>query len=338
MKKVISFICAMVLCIAVCPMAYAIHYSDVDTSTAQGKAILKMTECGILNGYPNGTFLPNGTLSRDEFVKIVNKTFGYQLTDETIPMFADVRPTDWAYHEIMIAQKAGYIHGVGNNLFAPQDKLTRQEVCVIMDRIQNYQNFLGKKFLIKDSVADWAKGSVEDSIACGLFTYPANGLFRATQPITRGEMCEAIAQYVQVSKPDIPETPPKPQTPITPLPNDNIHTEEERAKEAEVAAYLSDMVSEYQKTDLDKYCDDDLVKQNVRLLMNCMTKALGNRKQGAFLTREYLDTTFSKEIQSFSETYHSMTSDQVSLAKGLVSRFAVLHAIETVTEYFNINI
>lgn len=337
MKKLISFLCSLVFCISAVPMAHAVSYTDVDAATAEGKAISKMTECGILEGYPNGTFLPQASLSRAEFTKIINKTFGFQLMDEAIPMFSDIQATHWAYQEIKIAQKANYIQGVGNNQFAPDQKLTRQEVCVILDRIQNYQNFLGTKVVIQDTVADWARASVEKAIVCGLFANPTNGLFRATQPITRGEMCEAVAQYVQGSKPDVPVTPPKPQTPVVPLPSDNTHTAEERAKEAEVAAYLADIVSEYQKANLDNYCDDAFVKHTVRLLMDCMPVALEGRKQGTFLTRHYLDTNFPSEIQAFSRDYHSMTSEQVALAKGLMSRFATLYAIEAVTEYFGIN-
>lgn len=327
----------MLCCMIGFPNVLAIAYTDVDYTSAQGKAILKMTECGVINGYPNGNFLPNGTLSRAEFAKIVNKTFGFQIIDDGLPLFLDVKKTDWAYQEIRVAQKAGYIQGEGNNLFSPDKKLTRQEICVIMDRIHDYQNFLGQKIEIKDSVADWARESVENAIACGLFSYPPNGLFRATQPITRGELCDALVQYV-VSRPDLSPTQAKPLTPIEPLPDDNIHTDKERAKEAEVAAYLADIVTEYQKSKLEDYCDDAFVNQTIQILMNCMNEGLEMRGQGAFLSRDYLMKTFSDEIQTFYQNYRSMTTEQISLAKGLVSRFAVLHAIEVVTEYFEINL
>jgi hypothetical protein len=338
MKKLISLLCLAFLFVLLVPTAYAISYADVDSTSTQGKAILKMTENGILNGYPNGTFQPKETLTRAEFVKIVNKTFGFKLEDDLMIPFSDVEKTNWAYSEIRIAQKAGYIQGEGNHIFSPGKQLTRQEVCVILNRINHYQNFLGQQIVIKDKVADWAKDSVEAAIACGLFSYPTDGKFRGTEPITRGEMCEAVVQYVS-NHTDVvePQPQPTPGTPIVILPDDGTHTKEEQAKEAEVAAYLSDIVSEYNKYNLEDISDDDFVNQTIRLLMDSLREALDNRKNGAFLSPDYINKTFTDEIKQFKENYHSMTPEQTTLAKSVISRFAVISAIETVTEYFDIN-
>ena len=37
-----------------------VSYPDVDASTVQGQAIVKMTEAGVVGGYEDGTFRPDG--------------------------------------------------------------------------------------------------------------------------------------------------------------------------------------------------------------------------------------------------------------------------------------
>ena len=128
-------------------------YSDVDLKSELGVAIVRMAQAGIINGYPDGTFLPNGYLTRAEFVKIANLEFGLLLSDEKLIQFTDVPKEHWAYQQVMVARKAGYIEGVGNNNFAPSATLSREQFCVMVGRIQNYKNstrslYSNKRFCI----------------------------------------------------------------------------------------------------------------------------------------------------------------------------------------------
>ena len=62
-----------------------------------------------INGYQDKTFKPDNSITRAEFIKIVNKVFGYN-TKET-ENFSDVNQNDWFYNDVCIAVKAGYVHG-----------------------------------------------------------------------------------------------------------------------------------------------------------------------------------------------------------------------------------
>ena len=63
-------------------------FIDVDEASEQGMAIVKMAERGVVNGVGDGYFKPDDSLTRSQFVKIVNNVFGYTQPGEN--KFSDV--------------------------------------------------------------------------------------------------------------------------------------------------------------------------------------------------------------------------------------------------------
>lgn len=202
MKKYISAAIAAVL-IAL-PFgnfaAQAAQFSDVDTSTAQGTAIQKLYDGGYVNGYGDGTFRPYATLTRAEFVTVVNKIYKFTHTGENI--FSDVPENEWYYKNVLAAYNAGYIKGMGDGTFQPDAPVSREQVCVMLNSILKVEK-LPYDAQIADYVSDWARDSVEKLLSNRMFVLESDGKFRATEPITRGEACEALAKCI-VSGVDTP--------------------------------------------------------------------------------------------------------------------------------------
>lgn len=318
-------LCVLILCVLAYPAqgAAAAAFPDVDLQTEVGAAAQKMAEAGVISGYPDGRFHAEAWLTRGEFVKIVNLTFGLRLSDDTLGAFGDVPSSHWAYGQIQIARKAGYIQGVGENLFQPAGGVTRQEVCVMVGRLQSFENLTGYPVGITDAVADWAKPSVENAIACGLFQLPADGRFRGTEVITRGEACVALVPYVTSnSGPDDSKLPPA-----------------EEQEEAQVAGYIQKMVDKFAKIKpkLSDYTNSKTVKDNMELLIGCMERALDARENGTALTRAYLDKTFAVEIKTFRAVYQKLSKQELADLKSIVADLAYLDEIEAVMGYFGVS-
>ena len=172
-------------------------FSDVDSSSAQGNAILKMYAKGLLSGYNDGTFKPDNNITRAEVARVFNNVFGYTLNSSaTITDFTDNTDSSvWYYNDVRIAQSNGYINGFNDGSFQPKANMTREQACTII--------YLAGKLPaptteagITDLVSAWAKNAVEANIAEGVFTLEAGNTFRATANITRGELCEALAHFV----------------------------------------------------------------------------------------------------------------------------------------------
>lgn len=80
----------------------AVAPSFNDTKGHWAEAIIEATrEAGYVNGYENGQFRPNSSLTRAEAVAILNRVFDRgPLHGVTTPSFPDVRSDHWAFNDI----------------------------------------------------------------------------------------------------------------------------------------------------------------------------------------------------------------------------------------------
>lgn len=186
MKKVVVFITLLAVLSSV---AMAATFLDVDSATEQGQAIIKLADKGIVNGTGGGYFQPNARLTRSQFVKIVNKVFGYTYQGEN--KFRDIAPDKWYYSDVCIAAEAGYINGVGNGMFAPEEVVTREQACVMVDNILKME-LIPYYEEPTDVISGWARDSVIKALSNRLINNEADGRLRATEPMTRGEACEML--------------------------------------------------------------------------------------------------------------------------------------------------
>lgn len=203
MKRLVSTLLAGIIALSVAVPAFAADtaaapFKDVDSQSVQGQAILKMYDKGYLAGYEDGTFRPDGYVTRAELVRIINQVFDFKLNDKlaTTDFSDNANNSAWYYNDVRIAQQMGYISGFGDNSFRPKDNFTRQQACVVLSLLTNAPES-DKEITITDPVAPWAEKYVKASVNSGLFTLEANNTFRAAENITRGELCVALAGFVK---------------------------------------------------------------------------------------------------------------------------------------------
>ncbi len=109
-------------------------FKDVDDSQWFAASVGYMEKRGLISGYQDGTFKPHQSITRAEFARILA---GYaNLTPAAGTSFADVKSNHWAKGYIGAVQEAGLMSGVGNGRFAPSAKITRQEVCTALNKVQ----------------------------------------------------------------------------------------------------------------------------------------------------------------------------------------------------------
>lgn len=176
-------------------------FKDVDTATEEGQAIEKMYNAGYLKGYEDGTFKPEATITRAELTRVFNQVFKYELDEEkaeTTPDFSDIEKKAWYYNDVRIAQTNGYINGFNDNTFRPQDNFTREQTCVVIALAGKLENKEIKPEIL-DTVSPWAVEYVDTVINNGVIPLE-EGKFRAKENITRGEVCKALAKFVNTDK------------------------------------------------------------------------------------------------------------------------------------------
>ena len=120
---------------------YAVNFSDLPEDHWAYNAISKMTEEGILSGYPDGTFAPGKTITKAEFAKILVQTLKLEKINNDIK-YEDVPEDFWAYEYIKIAEQ--YFVSLANenqNMFFPNQTLTREEVAAIIVRAMSLEDY-----------------------------------------------------------------------------------------------------------------------------------------------------------------------------------------------------
>ncbi|MBQ5749609.1 MAG: S-layer homology domain-containing protein [Oscillospiraceae bacterium] len=104
-------------------------FTDVPEESEYAEAI--EATAGLFAGYEDGTFGPDQTMTKAEFVTILSRQFGVLGTSET---FADVQEADWYFPHIAAAQEQGWLDGQPTDRFRPREPITRAELVMILNR------------------------------------------------------------------------------------------------------------------------------------------------------------------------------------------------------------
>lgn len=170
-------------------------FSDISSHWAR-KNIEKLASKGKINGYPDGTFAPDNTITRAEFVKIICGITG--LSYKSGCGFSDVGTNDWFYAYVSAAYENGIITGYGN-FFMPNDAVSRQDAAVILYRYLNLKgNSDANAFNDSADIADYAVTAVNALTTARIIKGDGNN-FMPQRKLTRAEaatlFCNAEDYY-----------------------------------------------------------------------------------------------------------------------------------------------
>nr|WP_279630137.1 S-layer homology domain-containing protein [Paenibacillus protaetiae] len=179
-----------------------VSFSDIGNHWAAAY-ITKLVQAGAVNGYADGTFKPNHTITRAEFTSIIVKLLAKSGASQAAPVFADVQPGSWYYDAVMAGYQLGFIQGNDGGTFAPDAPISRQEMAAILERVYasatgdtgvsgEALNQLDTAFSDASSIADWAKAGVAKMAELGVINGFENGTFAPGQNATRAEAAKMI--------------------------------------------------------------------------------------------------------------------------------------------------
>lgn len=106
--------------------------------------VTKLSNKGIIEGYPDGTFRPDALVKRSELVTMLVRLKKLTLYKPSISTFKDVATNNWAYGYIMAIQKNGLMKGYPDGTFKPDANVTRAELAVVLGRLEGLENEASK--------------------------------------------------------------------------------------------------------------------------------------------------------------------------------------------------
>ena len=166
--------------------------TDVADNHWAKKQIDAFIKEGILQGYPDKTFRPSNKITRAEFVRIVNRAFGFNTKGDQ--SFKDVKKDAWYTEDIQIAVKKGYINGFEDNTFRPNEEITREQMAKILGMVLNVSGDGKTDFLDDSKIAPWAKKYVDGLAEKGIIEGYTDKTFKPKDNATRAESVRLTAE------------------------------------------------------------------------------------------------------------------------------------------------
>lgn len=172
---------------------------------------------GIIDGYPEGDFRPEGSVTREEFVKMLVLAASLQpLTAAGLsaqPTFADVPSSRWSSGYIEAAVKAGIVRAADYGAtFNPQALLTRREMAALMVRAAG-QEALATSLAAKlgpagatlpytdlTGLPGWAAGFIAAAAQLHLVKGYPDATFRPAATIKRSEAATVLARLMSMGE------------------------------------------------------------------------------------------------------------------------------------------
>lgn len=181
-------------------------FTDLQNHWAQ-KVIMELTARGIVSGVTENEFKPDAYITRAQFTVMLAKALNIDTSQGGSGSFRDVPDSAWCHNAVNAAVAAGLISGYSNDVFGPDDVLTREQMTVIIGRALLIKQPLSKpspevstvvlgKFTDKDDIAAWAKPEVALLDYQGIVSGKQSDRFIPRDKATRAEAAVMISHLL----------------------------------------------------------------------------------------------------------------------------------------------
>ena len=216
-QRILSALLALCIVFSLVPTALAEKaddFTDVSRSDWYYQFVDYVTSKGYFNGVADKTFAPADNMTRAMFVTVLFRFHGAK-GDSSQSAFVDVAPGEWYTAAINWAAANKIVDGVGNGKFAPNDPITRAQMCTMIERYLDLYRKAWKVTLPEtgsvsvmvdeSAIPAYALAAVKQCQRHGLVNGFEDGTFRPNELSTRAQVAAVIyrmSYLVQGAKPD----------------------------------------------------------------------------------------------------------------------------------------
>ncbi|WP_138753097.1 S-layer homology domain-containing protein [Paenibacillus sinopodophylli] len=165
-----------------------VTFKDVQTHWAKGQ-IEKGVELGIVQGYSDGTFRPNGLITRAEFVTMLARALKLEGSNSEVAFTDSAQIPAWAAGIVGNVVEAGLIKGYEDQTFRPNQQISRAEIAVIIARAIRLETDADAELIFGDAkdIPTWATEAVSAAVNNGLLRGKQGNQLAPTAKATRAE-------------------------------------------------------------------------------------------------------------------------------------------------------
>lgn len=166
-----------------------------------GKAVQK----GLFNGYADGTFRPDSSITREEVAVVIARLLALPSGASDMP-FADASEIGgWARRAVAQSVQAGFMKGYLDGAFRPKNMISRAEMAVIIGRVLSNRGLASLaaasdkvKFADEQDIPAWAKSAVAEVQSMGIMEGKGNKRFAPADKLTRAEAAKMLLKLAEI--------------------------------------------------------------------------------------------------------------------------------------------
>ncbi|NIK68708.1 Ig-like domain-containing protein [Paenibacillus sp. BK720] len=171
------------------------HWAEETVKEAYG--------CGVVHGFNDGTFRPEGHVTRAEFVTmLMNAVIDKSTPAGTGAEFSDKEGIPgWAAQAIDRAKQFGIVNGYADGSFRPNEQVTRAELVTMLAKAAGIKPSEPEKakdlFTDAADIPTWAAGYVAALQQAGLLQGRGDGRFEPSGEATRAEAAVLLLRMIE---------------------------------------------------------------------------------------------------------------------------------------------
>lgn len=171
-------------------------FKDVASTDWFAGSVKYVYENKLMLGVSDTEFAPKETMTRAMFATVLYRMAGSPSVDGLSVSFKDVKESSWAYNAIVWAYSEGVTKGVGSDMFAPEQSITREELVTMLHRYADTPEISGElSFTDSASVSDWAQAAVLWASQSKIVNGYETGAFGPSDTASRAEMAAVIQRF-----------------------------------------------------------------------------------------------------------------------------------------------
>jgi len=162
------------------------------------KNIKRAIDMNVIQGYADGTFKPNKSVTRAEFTVMLVNALSLAGEGGKLTFLDEEKIGAWAKAAVAKAVAQGLVNGYADGSFRPDAKIKRAEMAVILARVLEGQAAASGDTGFADNadIPVWARGAVETLRLKGLIQGRGNNRFAPGETATRAEAVTLLLQLL----------------------------------------------------------------------------------------------------------------------------------------------
>lgn len=197
MKRGFSAALALAFFLAVTPLARAAAFPDIQDADWYAQAAAYVQTKGWMNGMGDGSFQPQGTMTRGMLAAVLYRAAGSPPSTAGL-YFEDIYAGTWYADAVVWCGDMGIVTGTDSLHFSPELPVTREQLALMLWRLAGWPPPSQTAIFVDGAqISAWSRAGVDWACQAGIITGKADGTFAPQAPATRAEVAQMLMRYGQ---------------------------------------------------------------------------------------------------------------------------------------------